>query len=299
VIRLCGSGHRSHCLLVVARGVSRLALASWFLPSARPQGFRPLTNPLRSTHVAMCRAPDAPLGFAPRRSVSMMQGPSESPPGQVSEHLFRASRAGRGSSVQLWSPGASMPAGRSLPRWSPLLPPRGSEGSLRGAQVRSSLTRPPSWLAPCPAGCPAGVRAPPTRPAPAPEGVSTRGPTPGTTSSGCLRHGRVVILSRLLRRHLPGPKALLVRPLVSKDLPGLPERSTRGCLLWLVGALPLRSAASCRSRGPCPAGPSSRQAEALACGAEPRSVACDLSCFPRLPFVFARGRFGSGGRRSS
>jgi hypothetical protein len=47
--------------------------------------------------------------------------------------------------------------------------------SQLGLQVRASLTRPPSWLAPRPAGCPAGFRVPPTRPAPAPEGVSTRG----------------------------------------------------------------------------------------------------------------------------
>jgi hypothetical protein len=42
-----------------------------------------------------------------------------------------------------------------------------------GLRVRASLTEPPSWLASSPASCPAGVRMPPTRPAPAPEGVST------------------------------------------------------------------------------------------------------------------------------
>lgn len=79
---------------------------------------------------------------------------------------------------------------------------RGPAGEpARPCGVRSSLTKPPSWLASCPAGCPAGVRMPPTRPAPAPGGVSIRGSTPGTTSSGSsssCSHGDPVALSPTL-----------------------------------------------------------------------------------------------------
>jgi hypothetical protein len=47
-------------------------------PFARPQGFRPLTNPLRSPRVSTRRSPVAPLGFAPRRPVLTTNGSSGS-----------------------------------------------------------------------------------------------------------------------------------------------------------------------------------------------------------------------------
>lgn len=140
--------------------------------------------------------------------------------------------------------------------------------------VRASLTEPPSWLASCPAGCPAGVRMPPTRPAPAPEGVSTRGPTPGTTSSG---------LSVSCSRGDP-----VSRPSMSPFAPEGSFSSTfrvRG-RSWPSGtparghASPVHrrraspwSATSRVSGGPTSAGPSSRQAEALTRGAGPQSEA--------------------------
>jgi hypothetical protein len=58
----------------LASALRKRSVSTWGIsPVARPQGFRPLTNPLRSSGVATRRSPDAPLGFAPRRSALAVQ----------------------------------------------------------------------------------------------------------------------------------------------------------------------------------------------------------------------------------
>ena len=108
--------------------------------------------------------------------------------------------------------------------------------SQRGLRVRASLTEPPSWQAPCPAGCPASVHVPPTRPAPAPEGVPTpKGRRQVPHPVACLHRGRVVILSRILRRCRQCPRALSASPFVSEDLPGRPGLAPEGVRRRVVG----------------------------------------------------------------
>jgi hypothetical protein len=175
-------------------------------------------------------------------------------------------------------------------------PRRGGAGSPRGMQVRAPLTRPPSWLAPCPASCPAGVRAPPTRPAPAPEGVST----PGADAryhiqwlSASWSRGDPVALS---------PTSLFEPE--GSSVETVPVRGPSGS----SGAFHPRVSRS-GSSVPCPSG-RPRPAEAGGRVRLPRRCArpkrwravrsrgawlCDLSWFPRRPLVFARRRFGSGG----
>jgi len=58
--RRCFRGRPPRLVPLLARGAS----TGWRLPVARPQGFRPLTNPLRPPSLATWCPPDAPLGFA-------------------------------------------------------------------------------------------------------------------------------------------------------------------------------------------------------------------------------------------
>ena len=203
-----------------APSVARLSSASrgcrcagWF-PFTRPQGFRPLTNPLRLPRVATRHALDAPLGFAPQRSVSAPKGSSELPPDRTRKRLFRACT------------GAEAPA-----RCCGFLERRCSRGrvpavlaSQPGLRVRASLTGPPSWLALVPGGLPRwrSSAADPTgtcsRRSAGPEGLA-----PGATSSGlsssqslgdschafsdpAVRARRRVRLDRLCPRDTPGSR---------------------------------------------------------------------------------------------
>jgi hypothetical protein len=178
-----GAGHRGHCLLVVVPG--------FLSPRVRPthaQAVHGWDSAVRSTSrrssadesvafAACFHSTDArcSLGLRPSKACSHDKGVIGRSTGTGVGAPFPCaaseSRLVRDAVVS-WVVGACV--GRS-----PTL-----LASQRGLRVRASLTELLSWLASCPAGCPAGVRMPPTRPAPAPEGVSTRRPTPGTTSSG-------------------------------------------------------------------------------------------------------------------
>jgi hypothetical protein len=170
------------------------------------------------------------------------------------------------------------------------IPRRGGAGAPRGVQVRAPLTRPPSWLAPCPAGCPAGVRAPPTRPAPAPEGVST----PGADAryhiqwlSASWSRGDPVALS---------PTSLFEPE--GSSVETVPVRGPSGS----SGAFHPRvsrsgSSVPCPSGRPRPAGAGGRVRLVRRCARPKRWRAvrsrgawlCDLSWFPRRPFVVPEG----------
>jgi hypothetical protein len=170
--------------------------------------------------------------------------------------------------------GASVPAGRSP----------SSLASQLGVQVRASLTEPPSWLAPCPAGCPAGVRYRRPDRHLLPRECRPEGRRQVPHPVACLHHGRVVIVSRFLRRapsRARGRVGRTVRVRRRSRSPMTPARglssSVRRCLA------PPASAASCLGRGPSLVGPSLRRAEASTCGAEPRSEALRRVPVPPSP----------------
>lgn len=141
------------------------------------------------------------------------------PPVRASERPRRARPRSRSSSALPWRPGSSVPA------WAEAHP-AGEPAELAGPCVPD---RPPSWLAPCPAGCPAGLRMPPTRPAPAPGGVPTpRGRRQVPHPVVCLHRDRVVIPSRSYRRRRKRPRALPAGRSHPKTLPASPRRAPGG-----------------------------------------------------------------------
>jgi hypothetical protein len=137
---------------------------------------------------------------------------------------------------------------------------------------------------------------PPTRPVPAPEGVPTRGPTPGTTSSGLsasLPPGDPVSLLRCRR---PRPGALPVGPFLSEDVPGLAAPAPEGAV-----AVSSVSCLSCVGRGLPGQGAiagwsvvAPGRSVGARCGAV-RLDGCDLSRCPRHLLFRARGHFWVGG----
>jgi len=180
--------------------------------------------------------------------------------------------------------GASVPAGRSP----------SSLASQRGVQVRASLTEPPSWLAPCPASCPAGVRYRRPDRHLLPRECRPEGRRQVPHPVACLHHGRVVILSRILRRSPSRARRLVGRtvrvrgPSWSSD-----DACPRAFVAGSSVSAPPASAASCLGRGPSLVDPSSRRAEASTCGAEPRSETLRRVPVPPSPAVSCpRARWG-------
>jgi hypothetical protein len=163
----------------------------------------------------------------------------------------------------------------------------------RGLRVRVSLTGPPSWLATCPAGCPAGVRCRRPDRYLLPRECRPEGRRQAPHPVACLHRVCLVILSRfsdaavralgLFRRDLFRPRTVRVS---RRQHPRALLPSHR------CHASPA-SAASCLGRGPSLAGPSLRPAEARVLVAEPRGST--VATCPGAPVTFSFVPEGTSG----